>query len=51
TSIVSWVDNGTAFKVHDLDRFVNDIVPTYFKQTKYKSFQRQLYFYGFQRVN
>jgi hypothetical protein len=48
--VVSWVDNGNAFKVHDLDKFVNDIVPTYFKQTKYKSFQRQLYFYGFQRV-
>jgi len=50
TDIVSWVDNGEAFKVHDLERFVEDIIPTYFKQSKYKSFQRQLYFYGFQRV-
>lgn len=49
TDIVSWVDNGEAFKVHDLKRFVDDIVPTYFKQSKYKSFQRQLYFYGFIR--
>lgn len=49
TDIVSWVDNGTAFKVHDLKRFVDEIVPTYFKQSKYKSFQRQLYFYGFTR--
>lgn len=49
TDIVSWVDNGNAFKVHDLQRFVDKIVPTYFKQSKYKSFQRQLYFYGFTR--
>jgi len=49
TDIVSWVDNGEAFKVHDLNRFVDEIVPTYFKQSKYKSFQRQLYFYGFIR--
>jgi len=51
TNIVSWVDDGTAFKVHKLQQFVDTIVPTYFKQTKYKSFQRQLYFYGFQRVS
>jgi len=49
TDIVSWVDGGNAFKVHDLERFVDEIVPTYFKQSKYKSFQRQLYFYGFTR--
>lgn len=49
TDIVSWVDDGKAFKVHDLKRFVDEIVPTYFKQSKYKSFQRQLYFYGFIR--
>lgn len=51
TEIVSWVDDGKAFKVHDLKRFVEEIVPTYFKQSKYKSFQRQLYFYGFIREN
>eukprot|EP00535_Pseudo-nitzschia_heimii_P005853 CAMPEP_0197174734 /NCGR_PEP_ID=MMETSP1423-20130617/1130_1 /TAXON_ID=476441 /ORGANISM="Pseudo-nitzschia heimii, Strain UNC1101" /LENGTH=336 /DNA_ID=CAMNT_0042623697 /DNA_START=144 /DNA_END=1154 /DNA_ORIENTATION=- len=49
TDVVSWVDNGEAFKVHDLKRFVDEIVPIYFKQSKYKSFQRQLYFYGFTR--
>ena len=48
--IVSWVQNGRAFRVHKLDEFVKDIVPTYFKQSKYKSFQRQLNFYGFTRI-
>jgi HSF-type DNA-binding len=48
--VVSWVDGGRAFKVHDLKAFVNEIIPMYFMQSKYKSFQRQLYFYGFTRV-
>jgi HSF-type DNA-binding len=34
--IVSWVENGRAFRVHDLDKFVDDIIPIYFKQSKYK---------------
>lgn len=48
--IVSWLDSGKAFRVHKLEEFVNNIVPIYFKQSKYKSFQRQLNFYGFTRV-
>jgi hypothetical protein len=36
TDIVSWVGNGKAFKVHDMDRFVNEVIPIYFKQSKYK---------------
>eukprot|EP00934_Nitzschia_sp_Nitz4_P002002 Nitzschia sp. Nitz4//scaffold231_size31564//17049//17849//NITZ4_007941-RA/size31564-processed-gene-0.37-mRNA-1//-1//CDS//3329543296//2002//frame0 len=48
--IVSWVDEGKAFKVHKLDSFVQDIIPKYFRQSKYKSFQRQLYFYEFARI-
>jgi hypothetical protein len=49
--IISWVNDGTGFRVHDLDRFVDRIIPKYFKQTKYKSFQRQLYFYNFKRIS
>jgi hypothetical protein len=48
--IVSWSAHGKAFKVHNLKAFVTKIVPMYFKQSKYKSFQRQLYFYGFTRI-
>ena len=50
-SIVSWQDNGRAFKVHKPSKFVESIMPVYFKQTKYKSFQRQLNLYGFARIN
>jgi hypothetical protein len=48
--IISWSAHGKAFKVHNLKAFVTKIIPMYFKQSKYKSFQRQLYFYGFTRI-
>jgi len=49
-NIVSWNEAGTGFMVHDKDNFTKEIVPHYFNLTKYKSFQRQLSLYGFQRV-
>lgn len=47
---VSWNPQGTGFMVHDKNSFTKLIVPDYFNLTKYKSFQRQLSLYGFQRV-
>ena len=35
--IVSWVQDGAAFKVHDSDAFVNTIMPSFFDQSKCKS--------------
>lgn len=49
-SIVSWLPSGTAFKVHNVPVFVNNILPLFFKQTKYKSFQRQLNLWNFERI-
>ena len=49
-SLVSWVPHGKAFKVHDVPLFVSEILPLFFKQTKYKSFQRQLNLWGFRRI-
>ena len=49
--IVSWLPHGTSFRVHKPNLFIKDIVPVYFKQKQYKSFQRQLHLYGFQRVS
>lgn len=39
-NIISWEMNGTAFRVHKSDDFVEVIMGRWFNQTKYKSFQR-----------
>jgi hypothetical protein len=50
-SIVSWLpDTPGSFRVHEPDYFFSAVMPRYFKQTKYKSFQRQLNIYGFERI-
>lgn len=49
-SIVGWNPDGKTFQVHDHERFVSKVLPKHFKQSKYKSFQRQLNFYSFLRV-
>lgn len=48
--IVSWVRNGTAFKVHDSKAFVEKVLPMFFDQSKYESFRRQLNLYHFTRA-
>lgn len=48
--VVSWQPHGRCFVVHKPKTFVNHIMPTYFKQSKFPSFQRQLNLYGFQRL-
>jgi len=48
--VVSWGPDGLSLQVHDIDRFMADVLPAYFSQTKFKSFQRQLNFYGFTRA-
>ena len=50
TDIISWLPHGRAFLVHDVDRFVSEVMSQYFNQTKYSSFQRQLHMYNFQRI-
>jgi hypothetical protein len=49
--IVSWQPGGQSFKVLQPERFATEISQTYFNQTKYKSFQRQLNIYGFRRIH
>ena len=40
--IVSWLPSDDAFKIHDPDAFVASVMTKYFKQSKIKSFTRQL---------
>ena len=50
--IISWHCEGKAFKVHDWKQFEQLLMPIYFaSQKKYKSFQRQLNLYEFERLN
>lgn len=50
SSIISWLPSGKAFKIHKPKEFATEIMPEYFSQTKYRSFQRQLHIYGFDRI-
>jgi len=48
--IISWQPHGRCFVVHKPDRFVKEVIPKYFKQSKLESFRRQLNAYGFTRL-
>ena len=49
-SVISWQSHGRCFVVHDPKRFSENVMPAYFRQTKFASFQRQLNLYGFSRL-
>ena len=48
--IASWQPHGRCFVVHNQQEFVDLVMPDYFSQSKYPSFQRQLNLYGFKRI-
>lgn len=50
SNIVSFTDDGKAFKILKPDEFFHKIVPIYFNQTKLSSFKRQLNLYGFELI-
>jgi hypothetical protein len=48
---ISWQPNGRSFILHDVQGFVTSVMPIFFKQTKFRSFQRQLNLYEFKRIS
>mmetsp|Transcript_22050 Transcript_22050/g.47322 ORF Transcript_22050/g.47322 Transcript_22050/m.47322 type:complete len:289 (+) Transcript_22050:94-960(+) len=47
---ISWSEDGQAFVIRDREAFLKRIVPRFFKQTKFRSFMRQLNAWGFTRA-
>ena len=50
TDIISFQHHGRAFQIQNRERFVDQVMHKYFKQTKWHSFARQLSLYGFTRL-
>ena len=48
--IISWMHHGRAWIVHDADKFEKELIPKYFKLTKFSSFTRQVNGWGFRRI-
>lgn len=46
-NIASWLPHGKAFKVHKPTDFENKLIRRYFRQTKYRSFVRQVSVFDF----
>lgn len=49
--IISWMPHGRAWKIHDKEGLVKEVIPKYFLQTKYESFTRQLNGWGLKRLH
>lgn len=48
---VRWLEDGKSFIINDPDAFTRKVVPQYFKPTKFSSFTRKLYRWGFRQLN
>lgn len=48
---IAWLEDGKSFVINDPDAFTRQVVPKFFKQTKFTSFTRKLYRWGFRQVN
>jgi HSF-type DNA-binding len=48
--VLSWIPNGSAFIIYKKKKFLAEVLPKYFKQTKFTSFTRKLNRWGFIRI-
>jgi hypothetical protein len=50
STIISWLPDGSSFRVHKRAAFESKIMPMYFSSSKYKSFQRNLNVWGYELI-
>eukprot|EP00629_Pelagomonadales_sp_RCC1024_P017748 CAMPEP_0119270376 /NCGR_PEP_ID=MMETSP1329-20130426/7403_1 /TAXON_ID=114041 /ORGANISM="Genus nov. species nov., Strain RCC1024" /LENGTH=327 /DNA_ID=CAMNT_0007270395 /DNA_START=185 /DNA_END=1165 /DNA_ORIENTATION=- len=48
--IGSWSEAGDSMVITDAEKFASDVIPQYFKHNNFRSFVRQLNFYGFRKL-
>ena len=48
---VTWLEDGKSFIIRNPDEFTRKVLPKFFKATKFSSFTRKLYRWGFRQVN
>jgi hypothetical protein len=46
---IAWLPHGRAFVIRNRQHFVEHVIPVHFKQTKFRSFARQLNLWQFKR--
>ena len=51
TFCISWLADGKSFVIRNPDEFTRSVLPNYFKATKFSSYTRKLYRWGFRQVN
>ena len=49
--IITWLPNGTSWRVVNREMFEKEVIPLYFRHRNYSSFMRQVNGWGFQRVD
>lgn len=50
-SCIAWLPDGKSFVIRNPDEFTRKVLPKFFKATKFSSFTRKLYRWGFRQVN
>lgn len=48
---IAWCEDGKSFIIRNPDEFTRHVVPKFFKATKFSSFTRKLYRWGFRQIN
>ena len=48
---VAWLPDGKSFVIKNPNEFTRAVIPKYFKGTKFSSFTRKLYRWGFRQIN